>query len=144
MRIIETKVYTINEHPDKEKCFNWIRENWHDLNEHYTHEIVQSIKSLSEKIDSEFDYSFDQYGDGYIEFKNYNKKLLNKLKAKELPLTGVCWDFHLILGLRANNPNRVLAQLKKDTNYIYSDEGLLELCEANDYEFDINGNYIGF
>ena len=27
MRIIETKVYTISEHPNKEKCYEWIRNN---------------------------------------------------------------------------------------------------------------------
>ncbi len=31
MRIIETKVYTIEEHPNKDKCFEWIRNNWHGL-----------------------------------------------------------------------------------------------------------------
>ena len=34
MRTIETKVYTIDEHPSKDKCFVWIRDNWHDLNQH--------------------------------------------------------------------------------------------------------------
>ena len=32
MRTIELKVYTINEHPNKDKCFDWIRNNWYDLN----------------------------------------------------------------------------------------------------------------
>ena len=34
MKIIETKVYTIEEHPNKEKCFEWIRNNWYDLNQY--------------------------------------------------------------------------------------------------------------
>ena len=32
MRTIKIKVYTIKDHPNKEKCFEWIRDNWFDLN----------------------------------------------------------------------------------------------------------------
>ena len=42
MRVIEKKVYTIAEHPNKENCYNWIRDNWHDLNEHHVDEIISS------------------------------------------------------------------------------------------------------
>ena len=28
MRVIETKVYTIDEHPNKDLCFEWIRDNY--------------------------------------------------------------------------------------------------------------------
>jgi hypothetical protein len=38
---------------------------------------------------------------------------------------------------------KVLRTLHKETEYVYSDKGLKELCEANEYEFDINGVYIG-
>ena len=27
MRVLETKIYTIEEHPNKNKCFDYIREN---------------------------------------------------------------------------------------------------------------------
>jgi len=50
MRTIETKIYTIDEHPNQEKCFEWIRDNWHDLNDHSVHEVVDSLKALQKVI----------------------------------------------------------------------------------------------
>ena len=144
MRIIETKVYTIEEHPNKEKCFEWIRNNWHDLNQHSVDEIINSIKSLSNKIGGTFDYSISQVPDRgeHITFKDYDHEALCRLSADDCPLTGVCWDIDLIVGLREGNSNKVLDSLHSDTEYQYSDEGLLELCEANQYEFDEDGNCI--
>jgi len=75
MRIIETKVYTIEEHPNKEKCFEWIRNNWYELNQHSVEEIISSIKSLSNKIGGTFDYSISQVPDRgeHITFKDYDR-----------------------------------------------------------------------
>ena len=80
MRTITTKVYKIYEHPNREKCYEWIRENWHDLNEHSVHDVVESINALTKIIGGSNDCS------------------------------------------------------------IYSDEGLFELCELNEYEFNEEGN----
>lgn len=144
MKIIETKVYTINEHPNKEKCYEWIRENWHGLNQHSVEDVVDSIKSLSAKIGGTFDYSISQVPDRgeHITFKDYDHGELCRLSADDCPLTGVCWDIDLIIGLRNGNPNKVLDSLHSDTDYVYSDDGLFELCEANQYEFDEDGNCI--
>jgi hypothetical protein len=144
MRIIETKVYKIAEHPDKEKCFDWIRNNWHDLNSHSVEEVVDSLKALSSKIGGTFDYAISSVPDRgeYISFKNYSQEDLCRLSADDLPLTGVCWDADVIQGLREGSPEKVLKALHSDTEYQYSDEGLLELCEANEYEFDENGKFI--
>lgn len=144
MRIIETKVYTISEHPNKEKCYEWIRNNWHDLNQHSVDEIVESIRALSEIIGGTYDYSISQVSDRgeHITFLDYDKEELCKISADDCPLTGVCWDMDLIVGLREGNPNKVLYALHQDTEYHYSDEGLFDMCEANGYEFDEDGNYI--
>jgi hypothetical protein len=144
MRIIETKVYTINEHPNKENCFEWIRENWHDLNQHSIDEVVNSIKELSNKIGGSFDYSISQISDRneFITFKDYSKKKLLNLIGDDCPLTGFCWDIDLINGLKSEKLSKVLDSLHLDAEYLYSNEGLLELCEANDYEFDEEGNCI--
>ena len=48
----------------------------------------------------------------------------------------------LIVGLREGNPNKVLYALHQDTEYHYSDEGLFDMCEANGYEFDEDGNIL--
>ncbi len=50
MREIIIKVYTIEEHPKKELCYEWIRNNWHDLNQQSIDEIIESIKALSAEI----------------------------------------------------------------------------------------------
>ena len=144
MRIIETKIYTIEEHPDKEKCFDWIRNNWYDLNEHSVDEIIEGIKSLSNKIGGSFDYAISQNPDRneHITFYGYDHEELCKLNAEERPLTGRFWDIDIITGLIEGNPNKVLSSLHSDTEYQYSNKGLLELCEANQYEFDRYGNCI--
>lgn len=141
MRTIETRIYKINEHPNKEKCFEWIRNNWHDLNEHSVHEIIESIKSLSEKIGGTFNYSISQVPDRgeHITFKDYDHEELSKLNACDCPLTGVCWDIDLIDGLKEGNTSKVLDSLHLDTEYTYSDEGLQDFCEANEYEFTEDG-----
>ena len=141
MRTIETKIYTIEDHPNKEKCFEWIRDNWHDLNQHSVDELIESIKFLSKKIGGTFDYSISQVPDRgeHITFNDYDHEELCRLSAGDLPLTGVCWDFDLIVGLREGNPNKVLDSLHSDTEYVYSDESLLELCISHQYEFYEDG-----
>lgn len=142
MRTICKNVYTIDEHPEKEKCFNWIRENWYDLNQHSVEEVAQSIKALSKEIGGTFEYSISALPDRgeYITFNDYEEDTLNRLNADDCPLTGVCWDIDLIIGLREGNPSKVLHSLHADTEYLYSNEGLTELCEANQYEFYEDGS----
>lgn len=144
MRIIETKVYTIDEHPNKEKCYEWIRNNWHDLNEHSVNEVVDSIESLSKIIGGTVTYSIGAVPDRsqHIIFKNYDKQKLYSLSADTCPLTGVCWDIDVIEGLKYGNLNSVLDSLHCDTEYIYSDNGLHQLCIANEYEFTEYGQFV--
>lgn len=142
MKTIEFKVYTINEHPDKDKCFDWIRHNWYNLNDHPVHEVVYSLKALQDVIGGDLDYSISSLpcrGE-YIVFEDYDKDLLNELDANELPLTGVCWDADLIESMQKDgDAYGVLRALHQDTEYLYSDEGLQEFCEANQYEFTEEG-----
>ena len=144
MRIIETKIFTIDEHPNPDKCYDWMRNNLHDLNDWGVHELIESIKALSEKIGGSFDYSISAVPDRgeYIKFKDYDKEKLKALNSDNCPLTGVCWDVDLINGLKDDEPSRILNTLHEDTEYIYSDEGLKEHCQANEYEFDKNGKLI--
>lgn len=143
MKIIETKVYTIDEHPNKTKVFEWIRENWHDLNQHSVEEIIDSIKALSSRIGGTFDYSISQVPSRgeYITFKDYDHEDLCRLSADDCPLTGVCWDIDVIVGLREGNAEKVLESLHSDTEYRYSDEGLTEHLAANGYEFTEDGRF---
>ena len=142
MRVIETNVFTISEHPNKENCYEWIRNNWHDLNQHSVDEVISSIKALSDKVGGTFDYSISSVPDRgeHITFKGYDKEALYLLNADDYPLTGGCWDMDLIEGLKNDNPEQVLYSLHADTEYLYSDEGLYELCWSNEYEFTEEGN----
>lgn len=143
MRIIETKVYTIEEHPNKEKCFEWIRNNWHDLNDYSVNEVIDSIKALQEEIGGDLDYSISSVPDQgeFIRLTDYNKESLRKLIPEYYPLTGVCWDADLIESMQKyGNANKVLESLHSNTDYLYSNEGLLELCVVNEYEFTENGD----
>lgn len=142
MRTIEIKIYKIEDHPNKEKCFEWIRNNWHDLNEHSVSEIIKSIEALSSEIGGTFNYSICPvpYRGEHITFKDYSIEALNSLKAQDCPLTGTCWDIDVIEGLIKNDGgSQVLKALHDDTEYQYSTEGLQSLCEANEYEFTESG-----
>lgn len=144
MRIIETKVYTIDEHPNKDLCYEWIRDNWHDLNEYSVDEFIKSIKALSELIGGTVDFSISAVPDRgeHITFKDYDHEKLCRISADDCPLTGVCWDIDIIEGLRTERLDRALGSLHDDTDYVYSDAGLKEMCEANEYEFNETGKCI--
>ena len=143
MKTISFNVYEIEEHPNKTKCFEWIRNNWHDLNQHTVDEVIKSLTKLQEVIGGDLNYSISQVPDRgeFISFKNYDREKLCRLNSDDCPLTGVCWDIDVIQNLRVNNINNVLNIIHKDTEYVYSDEGLEELCIANEYEFDENGKF---
>ena len=144
MRIIETKVYTIDEHPNKGLCFQWMRNNWHDLNDHSVQEVKDSIEALSEAIGGTNDYSFgaEPMRGEFITFKDYDKEILMKLDADFLPITG-CWtDYRIIKSLQDNEPSTILNDLHGDTEYVYSDAGLEEMCEAMEWEFTEQGEAI--
>ncbi len=144
MRIIETVVYTIEEHPNKEKCYEWIRDHWFDLYEHNVNELIESIVELSAVIGGTNSYNISLSPDRgeYIRFSDYDEQKLAELNADEYPLTGVCYDMDLIVGLRNDTLNEVLDSLHEGMEYLYSDQGLFELCEANEYEFDENGKCV--
>jgi hypothetical protein len=143
MRIICKNVYLINEHPNKEKCFEWIRENWHDLNHHSLQEFAESLKALWEKVGGELKWSIGTVPDRgqFISLADYNIDKMRELfdQIDELPLTGVCWDHAIIENAYYNQIGHSLAALHSDTEHVYSNDGLFDLCISNDYEFYENG-----
>jgi hypothetical protein len=143
MREIKIKVWGIEEHPNQEKVFTWIRNNWHDLNQYSSDEIKNAIEKLTEIIGGKHNYSFGETPSRgqFISFSYYDKAALENLKADDCPLTGSIWDIELIEGLKEGSPSKVLKALHEDSEYQYSDEGLIEHCKANEYEFKENGEF---
>lgn len=158
-RTIETTVYTIESHPYPEKAFDWIRDNWHDLGDFCLQEIVESLKAFADHIGAKVDYAISIVPDRgeYIRF-NCEGDLREVLKSLDLsgncPFTGMCYDETILDAFRDCNGDeslrdvlrdveyRVLKDLHSEGEYIYSDEGLRELCEANEYEFEENGKLV--
>ena len=155
-RTIETTVYTIESHPDPGRVFDWIRDNWHDLGDFYVQEMVESLKAFSDHIGATLDYSISIVPDRgeYILFR-CDHDLVDVKKSLDLhgdcPFTGVCYDETILDAFRdcdsddslddvlRDVEHRVLKDLHNEGEYIYSDEGLRELCEANEYEFTKSG-----
>lgn len=145
-RTIEIKVYQIEEHPQPEKVYEWIRNNWHDLNEFTGQEIVASLKALQKEIGGTLDYSISAVPDRgeYLSFQDYDKEALAALNENDYPLTGVCWDHDVIKALKNDCLPDILDIYHQDTEYVYSDTGLYELCVANGYEFELDGRFSRF
>jgi hypothetical protein len=141
MRIIETKVYTIDEHPNKQKCFDWIRDNWHDLSQFHIDEIINTMKAIQNLIGGEIQYSISAVGDRgeFISWKDYDKKALKNIKGEELPISGICYEHDIIEALKNDKLESILYIIHNETEYIYSDNALEEMCLSNEYEFKENG-----
>jgi hypothetical protein len=144
MRVLKTIVYNINEHPNKELCFNYIRDNWHDLNQNSVDEFIGSLIALQEKVGGDLDYMIGQFATRgeFISLKNYDKEILKEIDADSYSLTGVFWDYDVVTALQKGDIFQSIHALHKDSEYVYSDQGLEELCEANDYEFTEKGSLI--
>jgi hypothetical protein len=145
MRTIETKVWYINEHPNKKAVYEWMRDNMHYLNNYSLEEVTDSLNALQKIIGGELDYSFgvSPCRGEYISFTDYDVDKLNELEADLLPLTGVWCDYELVKGMQEDgDAYKVLVALHRDTEYVYSDDGLHEICTANDYEFNEKGELV--
>lgn len=139
------KVYKFNELSEegKQSALEYIRNNWHDLGQYVVDEVIDSLKALQKQIGGDLDYSVSIVPDRgeFIRFTDYDKEALRELDKKkdDLPLTGVCYDFNVIEALVNDDIEELLVMLHKEGDYIYSDEGLTEMIEANDYDFTENG-----
>jgi len=155
-RTIETTVYTIESHPDPERVFDRIRDNWHGLGDFCLQEMVESLEAFSDHIGATLDYSISIVPDRgeFVRFDCHHA-LSDVLQSLDLsgncPFTGMCYDETILDAFRDCNSDdslsdvlrdveyRVLKCLHNEGEYIYSDEGLRELCEAHEYEFTDNG-----
>jgi len=141
MRNITYTVYTIDEHPDKEKCYEWMRNNLHDLADHESEQFHASLRNLHEHIGGELDYSVSLVPDRgeFIRFTDYDEELLAELDADTCPLTGCFWDAEVIEHLRADDMRGLMNKLHDAHDFYYTDDGLWEVAWANEWEFKENG-----
>lgn len=153
MITITLHAYTIDEHPEPAKVYDWIRGNWYDLMEPTEAELLLSLKKLAEHLDLELDYCFGSVPDRgeHITLKGtYSDADLKTLVVEDCPLTGCYWDAVVIDALQAAGNNdreriditsSVLKVLHSEHDYQYSDEGLKEHCLGNNYHFLTDGSF---
>jgi hypothetical protein len=144
MREITTTVYMIDEHPDKAKCFEWVRNNVFHLGEHEVDELRLTLDKLSEHIGGTVDYCLSQHPDRgeHITFKDWDEEALNSLVAEECPLTGCFWDMEVITAFKKENLRAVIDTLHDCVEHIYSDEELELIANANEWEFKETGGLL--
>ena len=141
MRNITYTVYTIDEHPDKEKCYEWMRNNLHYLADHEEDDFIDSLKALSGHIGGRLDFGVSLVPDRseFIRFTDYDKELLAELDASACTLTGCFWDIEVIEHLRADDMWGLMNRLHEAHDYYYTDEALYETAVFNGWEFKENG-----
>ena len=57
---ITKTVYTIDSHPNKQKVFEWVRNNWHDLNQYDVDDLIESLEKMAQAMGASLDYSISQ------------------------------------------------------------------------------------
>lgn len=163
-RVIETTVYKLDEHPNPEKVFEWVRGNWHNLGEWSVQEVVDSLIAFAEHVGAKADWAlsivpdrgeFVRFDFGYDE-PSLGKMMLGVDLSGNCPFTGTWADEIILDAFReaAKDANatkqsvlhdvefNVLKVLHAEGEYIYSDDGLREMIEANEYEFTAEGECI--
>lgn len=145
---------TIDTHENKEACVEWMRNNMHDLGEHVTQEAIESLNALCLELGVHVDYSISLIGDRgeFINFSrvhgtNESHGLLDKHLNGDCPFTGMAYDENLIDAFRDSDDNELLIDvldlaagnlleaIHTEGEYIYSDKGLEERAQENEYTF---------
>lgn len=144
----EIKLFTFEE--ASQELRDKIRENFH-LSYYYgefmLQERIETLKALSDYINGKLDYSISLVPDRgeFIKITDYDERLLNELcnNDKDCPLTGVYYDDDIIQDIKENDLkcalSKYLDRIHDEYEWMLTDEYLLDLCEANEYEFTENG-----
>jgi hypothetical protein len=144
MREITYTVYEIDEHTNKEKCYEWMRNNLHYLSDHELDSFILSLKVLSKEVGGDLDYCVSLTPDRgeYIRFIDYDEEVLAELDKHSCPLTGCFWDIHVIEALLNKDMNRLMHDLHNAHDSHYTDEALHETASVNEWEFTENGERV--
>ena len=152
MRNFKTISYwTIDDHPNPDKCFDWIRANWHDLGQDDVYEMGESLRALSDQIGCAIDYCISilpargEYVRADTASYDHGKFLSLYQRREDFPLTGISYDLAVLDGFnggRESLEHSVLCALHSQGEWMYSEDGLRDLCEANDHLFDESGDLL--
>lgn len=141
-------LYNFDELSDeaKEKARDYVRNNWHDLAQHYVDDMIETLKALKTEIGGDLDYSISVVPDRgeFVKLSGYSPEKLAKLMLKkdECPLTGMCYDIDVTEALAKDElEHAVLKTLHAEGEYTYSDEGIDEMLTANEHEFTEEGKF---
>lgn len=155
MTIVNKEFYTIDSHPDKTAVYEYIREEWNNLECHTIHDLYKSLQCFCNIMGVELS-KFDVHNrqiriniKGYILLSVFDLHVSsNYLTGKFEEMTGSFWDEVILdvwtksnYGGAALNKT-VLDMLDSEIEHIYSDSGLYDLCMANQYYFDIDGQQV--
>ena len=155
------KVYEIEEHPNPEACYEWVRDNVHNLAQGEVEELLYSLEALTEEIGGKLDHSLGQVPDrgDFIKIwkpvsagnnpkkdEGWIRDLDWDTKDGDCPLTGVFWDYIVIENLQANpcgkEWSKVIDDLHQACEAHYMDDGIREIAMANNWEFTEDGRVI--
>lgn len=134
---------TIETHPNPEAVYGWIRSNWHDLSDHILEEYIECLKAFAGWHDCTVNYSLSVVPDR-SESLTFSKPIDYKEKPSDwenLPLTGVYIEHELWSCESIEDVQAVIGLIHDEHDFIYSDEGLLDLLEANGYYFLDDGSF---
>ena len=162
------KVYEFEDLNDKakEKVLDSFRNSDYPEYMYSLEEIILSLKAISKKFNFNLDYSLGYDRGTYVSVKNdfkgttreFFKGYYTKNEAKEhtkgiCPFTGMCYDctfFDVMVeeweqdfqDFLKEVGNRYLKLSFDEIEYHSSDSAIIEMVEANEYEFDENGKRI--
>jgi len=153
------EIYTFKEASSELK--NKIREHFsndHDLYEFNMEERISTLKAFSDLINANLDYALScvpdrgefisiQPEDNFNEFYEAINDFINNNES--CSLTGVCYDDDLKHYLKESDIyhdglkevwTKYIDSMHNEYEYMLTDDYLSEHCEANEYEFTIDGN----
>ena len=141
---LAVKAFTIEDHPNKEAVFEWVRNNWHDLADSDIDDIVSSLKGLAEYVRGHLDYSISCFPDRgeFVRLTDFDSERLKSLDADSYPLTGTWSDYCVIKSAQHDELESVVLSVCHDCgDFRYSDEGISEFLECNEYFFLEDGRF---
>ena len=171
MRIIETKVYKIDELSDeaKQNACDYVRDNWHDFYP-WHNDNQESLKEFAKFLGGKCDWSVSLYGPSSAKITDLPCYMSEEYALSDwiqdnssvilddCPFTGFHMDYPLLQPMRdylnGKVVNKTMEELIEDgckqwaTDYVndweycYTDEYILDFLESNEYEFTEEGELV--